>query len=235
MLIPDLHIRPIRTFPARFLLSMRIIRFEIRNFFAYLPDYYFSLRKGTNFHSPISQDALESLSDTETSLLKIDRSNAIRYETARISTIEPWFDKLLESHGRFDYFLDVGSGKGKVLQFAVQKKVATSFIGVELDPYLHFEALRSAKKNDCPISFINTDILRYSIPKSNGLIFLFNPFGEVVLEEFLRNNLISSFEYNCQYLYINDVHSNIFLQLGFHKIASGHRSSVYSMPTLGIS
>jgi precorrin-6B methylase 2 len=88
-------------------------------------------------------------------------------------------------------FIDIGSGKGKMLIMAAMfsfKKV----IGVELCKNLTELAIinyrKAQSKLRCKnIEFITCNAIDYSIPDEAGIIFLFNPFSGPILSKVLDN------------------------------------------------
>jgi SAM-dependent methyltransferase len=88
-------------------------------------------------------------------------------------------------------FIDIGSGKGKVLLLAAEfgfKKI----VGVEFSPSLHAIAQSNVEKylarssRNCSIECICQDAAEYPIPPENLVIFLYNPFHEVVIQTILQ-------------------------------------------------
>lgn len=116
-------------------------------------------------------------------------------------------------------FIDVGSGRGRVLTIASQFAF-DRIIGVEFAKELHDEAtqyihshpsqLVSPKK----IELLNVDATTFDIPNGPCLFYLFNPFGEPVMESFLEH-VLTSYEANprpMKFAYSNPVHLNVFLK-----------------------
>jgi SAM-dependent methyltransferase len=87
-------------------------------------------------------------------------------------------------------FIDIGSGKGRALVLAARHCFA-QIIGVELSARLH----RIAEKNVAAVSpslrtrvtLVNQDARRFEFPVISTVVFLFNPFGEEVMREVVRN------------------------------------------------
>jgi SAM-dependent methyltransferase len=90
-----------------------------------------------------------------------------------------------------DYvFIDLGSGKGRLLLLASEfpfKRV----VGVEIDDTLHQIATRNIARYDsrsqqcADVQSICSDATDYQFPDEPSVIFLYNPFNHVVLEAVL--------------------------------------------------
>jgi predicted RNA methylase len=90
--------------------------------------------------------------------------------------------------GAGDVFMDLGSGKGRVVLQAARHPFGR-VVGVELSPALHEIAvanLRSARPRlrCADVELVNADAGDLSIPDDVTVVYLFNPFGGRVFEEF---------------------------------------------------
>src|SRR5262245_31780647 len=114
------------------------------------------------------------------------------YLAARPSVVRPIL-RSLPIRDRSEYtFVDLGSGKGRVLFLAAEygfKKV----IGVEFALELHESALQNIgryqfRKPQSPrIESVNLDAADYQFPRDNLVVYLFNPFSATVMERVLSN------------------------------------------------
>jgi SAM-dependent methyltransferase len=85
-----------------------------------------------------------------------------------------------------DVFLDLGSGKGRMILLAARypfRKV----IGVEIAEPLIAVARRNVascrlRRRCGEIELVNTDILHYGIPDDVSIVYMFNPFGGAVFD-----------------------------------------------------
>jgi 16S rRNA G966 N2-methylase RsmD len=88
--------------------------------------------------------------------------------------------------------LDLGSGKGRMTCYALQKGLG-KVIGVEWSPELssisrnNLENLISSTDFKSKYEIINGDASKYRIPGEVDVIWMFNPFTGIVLEEVLQN------------------------------------------------
>ena len=123
-------------------------------------------------------------------------------------------------------FLDVGSGKGRLMAMAASYGF-TEIFGVDICKKLCDTVsytCRSIKTRYTDI-FINnecTDARHYRVPDSVGIIFLFNPFDSVVMEEFIQRVFESLERKNrpLKILYANPQCKQQWLEAGFKEIES---------------
>lgn len=138
--------------------------------------------------------------DTVTSIplkgLRIKSENkrhGVNYE----ATYTKSFLKLLEvlQLSKEFVFIDVGSGKGKVLLLSAKYGFRKN-IGLEFS----LELCETAKRNRARwkggiyrknIKIINVDVLDYDIQCDENVFYFFNPFDEVVLNKFMKKILNS--------------------------------------------
>jgi cyclopropane fatty-acyl-phospholipid synthase-like methyltransferase len=89
-------------------------------------------------------------------------------------------------------FIDMGSGKGRVL-FVAAEYPFRKVIGVEFSNALHDEAVANLKRYKYPgrrcadIEPVHVDARDFEFPNDNLVIYLFNPFGPEVMERMLAN------------------------------------------------
>jgi SAM-dependent methyltransferase len=87
-------------------------------------------------------------------------------------------------------FIDIGSGKGRALVLAARHPFA-EVIGIELSASLHRIAEQNIRKVAPSlrgrVKLINQDARQFAFPVMATVIFLFNPFGEEVMREVVRN------------------------------------------------
>jgi len=89
-------------------------------------------------------------------------------------------------------FIDLGSGKGRVLLMASMYPFA-SILGVEVQPALHEIARRNLREFAPPeqrcsqIEVLCADAREFEFPSGDLVVYLFNPFPDYVLREVLGN------------------------------------------------
>jgi SAM-dependent methyltransferase len=119
----------------------------------------------------------------------------------------------------FQNFVDIGSGKGKACFYASRKMRFTQITGIEFSrPLVDIARKNSARFADRNITFLHTDAVTFSLSPGNSLIFLFNPFDNLILETFGKNNLDHFKKYKSIIAYANDVHRSTLANLGFETI-----------------
>ena len=129
-----------------------------------------------------------------TSEFRISSQNvqhARRYEATPFDILE---DMLLDIHADFRefVFVDLGSGKGRVSLLAAQHPFK-SVVGVEFVPKLvrrareNLASLQSRSKLSCQVHFVQRDAVEYEFPLMPLVLYLFNPFSDVVLRQVLSN------------------------------------------------
>jgi 16S rRNA G966 N2-methylase RsmD len=92
----------------------------------------------------------------------------------------------IQDFGQFT-FVDVGCGKGRMLCLAIRCNFR-SIIGVERDVRLStIAASNIANLQDPRLSIQQTDARAYQFPDTPLVLYLFNPFGENILQLFFSN------------------------------------------------
>jgi SAM-dependent methyltransferase len=160
--------------------------------------------------------------DTEGSihLLKLDINsrNAIhgaRYQPTPLEPCERLVSGLKLQHEEF-IFIDLGSGKGRVLLLASTfpfKKV----IGIEFSPELVCTAQDNIRKCEermkCQdVEVLCMDAVDYEFPAEKTVLYLYNPFDEVVGERVVNKLRLSLVEFprDLYVIYYNPAYSRIF-------------------------
>jgi hypothetical protein len=92
-----------------------------------------------------------------------------------------------------DYtFIDMGSGRGRVLFLAAEYPFRR-IEGVEFATELHLQAqanivrFRGVKQNCTRVESVNVNAVEYTFPNENVVVFFFNPFGTEVMHKVLSN------------------------------------------------
>lgn len=88
-----------------------------------------------------------------------------------------------------DVLVDVGSGKGRVVLFAVHRYPFRRIIGVEVSAELHAVAERNLDTLDTErrsrVELCRGDVSHWPLPDDTTVLHLFNPFGAATLRAFL--------------------------------------------------
>jgi len=138
------------------------------------------------------------------------------YQAITCAAIRELLDEVKKAGIVFDHFIDLGSGKGKACFYAAAKYEFKSIIGVEFSAPLVEAADANARKfGAANICFVNGDAAGFSLPAGDNLVFLFNPFGEAILREFLKNNIDKFRTSRSVIAYCNDKHRLCLATAGF--------------------
>jgi SAM-dependent methyltransferase len=121
-------------------------------------------------------------------------------------------------------FLDIGCGSGRALVVASHYGFE-KITGIDFSPQLCEEAksnLIHVKEKLPTASFrvIQQDASYYEIPGDISVIFLFNPFDEVIMNRVIKN-ILDSQQKNSRtiwVIYVNPQHKDLFLEAGFSEI-----------------
>ena len=154
-----------------------------------------------------------------------DRKHVSMYEPVNYYTSGRLFDYLKPT----DYtttLLDVGCGKGRLLAMGAAYGFS-DIIGIDFSKKLCDAAANEcrgikAKYSHISITIECADARHYSIPEKVGVIFLFNPFDAVVMDEFIKNVYESLHRKNrpLKILYANPECKQQWLEAGFKEISS---------------
>ena len=107
--------------------------------------------------------------------------------------------------------IDIGCGSGRVLRY-FQKYTKNNngykFIGIDINT----KVLDLGRKFNSEIKFINIDAKLYDLPEDTILIYLFNPFGQASMSNFIDNVLSqkNKFKNKERIIYVSPVHMDLF-------------------------
>jgi SAM-dependent methyltransferase len=158
------------------------------------------------------------------------------YQPVTCAAIRELIDEADKTGIVFDNFIDLGSGKGKACFYAATRYRFQSIIGVEFSAPLVEAANANTRKFDADnIVFVHDDASSFSLPPGDNLVFLFNPFGEVVLRKFLENNLDHFRQSRSIIAYSNDQHRLCLARAGFVTLFRNQDSQGSLHQYLGLS
>jgi SAM-dependent methyltransferase len=153
-----------------------------------------------------------------------DRKHLSMYEPVNYYTSSQLFD-YLQPTDFTTTFLDVGCGKGRLLAMGAAYGFS-NIIGIDFSKKLCNAAANVCRgiKNKYPdrsITIECADARHYCIPETVGVIFLFNPFDAVVMDEFIKKVSESLCRKNrpLKILYANPQCKQQWLEAGFKEIA----------------
>jgi SAM-dependent methyltransferase len=106
-------------------------------------------------------------------------------QSAHYWTLDVLFRKRAKLQiGRSDVFVDVGCGKGRVINYWLHRGYTNRIVGVEIDPEIA-ELPRRRLERFPNVTIITGDICD-NIPEDGTIFWLFNPFNEFVMRRFKR-------------------------------------------------
>lgn len=124
----------------------------------------------------------------------------------------------------FENFVDVGCGKGQQCLYAAKYFKFKKVVGIDFsDPLIQAACHNLSKTQYTNIDFFTTDARCWKIPNGASIVFMFNPFNEVIFREFLLLNLKHFREYPSLIAYGFDSHRNVMQELGFEIVFRSHR------------
>jgi SAM-dependent methyltransferase len=118
--------------------------------------------------------------------------DGLGYLPARAKNVRQALEKLPTTDFESYTFIDMGSGKGRVVFLAAELPFRR-VIGVEHSAALHNAALgnlqqwRGGGADRARIELVHADAGGYELPAGNMVLHFFNPFGAVVMERVLAN------------------------------------------------
>lgn len=145
------------------------------------------------------------------------------YQGANYYLLEKVFDYLKKQNANYN-IVDYGSGKGRVMAVAAYygfKRI----IGIDFSSVL----CEAAKRNivnvekefpDAIFKIIHADATTYNIEKDDNVIFFFNPFDEIVMEQIIINirQSLRTYPRKIYVAYINPVHKELFIDIGLKEV-----------------
>lgn len=159
-----------------------------------------------------------------------------RHATAYYGVAPSVFQRLVQRWQRLSpksteqtTFIDIGAGMGRAVLLASQipfKQV----LGVELNPTLvriarrNLTAWRKADRAVAPTRILQVDAVAFGYPPAPTLLFLFNPFGAVVMKRLLiaLRRAYADAPGQLDILYVNNEQDWVFEQVrGFTRLYSG--------------
>lgn len=163
------------------------------------------------------------IDDLSKSVSADEREHASIYQPVNYYTAEMLMNKL-DKDDTDGSFLDVGCGKGRVLAIAAANGFK-DIIGIDFSAQLCHEAIQQSdaieeKYPDAQITIECEDAREYPIPGEVTVIFMFNPFDDLVMQDFLTQ-VKASLQLHPRKLkifYANPVCRKLLLDAGFSEI-----------------
>jgi SAM-dependent methyltransferase len=150
---------------------------ELRNYIARVEGWWFDRTRHVSTCGAVPLDGLSLAGENKQGFMYLPaRSAAVRLALSNLP---------IDDHRKYT-FVDLGSGKGRIL-FLASEYPFRRIVGVEFAQELHSEAqqniarYRSRRKRCSEIASIHADASDYEFPRDNLVIALFNPFGAAVM------------------------------------------------------
>lgn len=166
--------------------------------------------------------ATTGIDDLAKSVSEKDRKHASIYQPINYYVAEALFGRLSKQNKQTG-FLDAGCGKGRVMAMALHFGFHRVY-GFDISPEMCHDALNTLERMedhfpeavwevDCE------DATKYSIDKNIGVIFLFNPFDEVIMKPFIAQVMKSLVQHPrpMMILYANPQCKKLWIQAGFEE------------------
>jgi predicted RNA methylase len=162
---------------------------------------------------------IETTAIREVSTLEIESSNlhdAVHYQPTGVDLTRRLFRELDIHHQDF-VFIDFGCGKGRVMLLAAELPFRR-ILGVEFSPELHEIAERNiaasaGQLQGCRnVKAILADAAEFVPPDDPLVCYFYNPFGETVMREVLKNleSSLRKVPRAVWIIYVDPVHRKIF-------------------------
>ncbi len=186
-------------------LAIRRVRWLIKRAREWLFDYI----TGVETRTTVDHEKLDSVDG-------LYLHNARTYQPCRLSNLKMSIKYIVKTYNGSCHFVDVGCGKGRACFFAA--RYFPKITGIDFSPTLIETAktnLRNFTGDRQKIEFLVRNAASFHLPDERCVLFLYNPFDEVVLGKFLRLNYRHFSRYHSIIIYVNDVCSELLLSAGF--------------------
>jgi len=142
--------------------------------------------------------------------------NATYYVACPISTLKTTIRYVVKSYNDASYFVDVGCGEGRACFFAA--RYFDKIVGIDFSPTLIEAANTNLRNFTCDnnkIEFLLKDATTFRLPDAKCVVFIYNPFDEVVMGRFLQLNRRHFSRHQSIIIYVSDIHTELLLRTGF--------------------
>lgn len=205
----------------------------LRQRLARVRDVFFDWRHGVETTAPV---ALPELTDVDPSIA----AHAVHYEATSVAKFARAMGILAPRYASRS-FIDLGSGKGRVLLLAALRPFRR-VIGVEISPALHAQAQANAaafaRRNPRAraVECVCADASEYEMPEGDLVVFLYNPFDATLLDK-ACSRLLANIARNPRELdlvYVNPVHFEVIERTGrFERLCRDVALAVYRLRPTG--
>ena len=164
------------------IMSVKGMTRTFQSIVSFIEDYYFDKKYGIDTSEMVQIQGLD-ISDES-------KKHSRRYQPTRVRHFRELM-KTLEFPAE-SVFVDLGSGKGRVLLMASQHKFRR-VVGVEISKQLCEIARRNIVRYEAKIgtllnvTIVESDVLEYEIGYEENVFFLFKPFDNYVMKNVMEN------------------------------------------------
>ncbi|MFI5188327.1 MAG: class I SAM-dependent methyltransferase [Chitinophagales bacterium] len=149
-----------------------------------------------------------------------DIKKGSRYEAVSFYMLEKLFNAFRKISDQ-TYIIDLGCGKGRMMMVAPHFGF-THVAGIDFAEEVCEQARENMKKKEKQFARLKWNILNenvedYDISPGDSVFFMFNPFNETVLENFLKklNDSCDQFPRTIYFLYASPQHKKLLLDNGY--------------------
>jgi SAM-dependent methyltransferase len=177
----------------------------------------FARCRSLDFEGFIPRDAL--VSDSAFSL-----TNATNFRPYWKFLFKRLLQEAMSTGIEFENFIDIGCGKGQQCVYAAKYFKFKKVIGIDFsDPLIQVARQNLNKTRYGNINFLTADATCWEIPNGTSIVFMFNPFNEVIFRQFLLLNLKHFREYQSLIAYGFDSHRKVMQEFGCEIVFRSHR------------
>jgi SAM-dependent methyltransferase len=188
-----------------------LLKLEIFNKIIRITDYVFDYSRNINTSNTVANADLDAIDP-------ISQSHATHYAPYPIFML--WMLKRTLMNYNSYHFIDIGCGNGRVCFYAT--KIFSKVTGIDFSPRLIDEAKHNLegfnKYYPKEINFILIDARGYLLPDEKCVIFMFNPFDDIILKDFLLINEHHFRDHKSVIIYANPQCADTLISLGFDQI-----------------
>lgn len=189
-------------------------------------DRFFEKRLGLELNKIVPKEELITSYST--------KNHACSYMPVYTRNLSELFNEVKKTSIKFEYFIDIGCGKGKPCFYAKAIFPDAKIIGIDFSEPLIDIAKKNQQKAfpNANINFLIQDATEYKIPQATNLLFLFNPFDSKILEKFVANNYENFQTKKSIIAYANDIHKSTLTSMGFDTIYRNQtrKISIFALP-----
>jgi SAM-dependent methyltransferase len=155
------------------------------------------------------------------------KPHATFYQAVECRSLRELLREARKTGFKFDYFVDIGSGKGKACFYAHTRQTFPKVLGIEFSKPLIAIAETNKRSFDRPsVIFLNADATQFKLPEANCLVFMYNPFDDVGLERFISCNLNHFQTHDSAIAYANDIRRMVLTRFGFETLYRNQTTKV---------